>query len=180
MKIVIINGCARSGKDTFIEFCQTYDAKNEDGTPKIYNISTVDPIKELAYQIGWDGVKNERARLFISDLKDITSAFCNYSTNWIKNKITEIAENNGELVFIHSREPEDISNLVYVLGTDHEVHTLIIRRDKAEQIAPNNHADRCVLNYNYEASILNNTSLENLRLAAKTYLKTIKFPIKEN
>ena len=175
MKIVIINGCARSGKDTFISFCQEFDPKNTDGTKQIYNISTVDPIKQLAYQIGWNGEKTERARLFLSDLKDITSAFCNYSTNWVINELKDINSNGGKLVFIHSREPEDINNLKKILSKDYEVTTLLIRREMAEERAPNNHADREVLNYNYEGTILNNTTLDNLKTAAKIYLKHIGF-----
>lgn len=178
MKIVIINGCAKSGKDTFVNFCQELSNKNEDGTKRIYNRSTIDPIKELALQIGWDGEKTERSRLFLSDLKDITSAFCNYSTKWLLQELEDIKANGGELVFVHSREPEDIANLKSLLThKGYEVHTLIIRRDKAEIDAPNNHADREVLNYNYEASILNNTSLDNLKLTAKIYLKQIGFEI---
>ena len=69
MKVVVINGAMTSGKDTFCEFCKDYRGNY------IASISTVDYIKEIASNVGWDGKKTPEARKFLSDLKDLTTEF---------------------------------------------------------------------------------------------------------
>ena len=64
MKIIVINGVPRSGKDQFVSFCQnqTYWCKN---------ISTVDFVKAVAQYCGWDGTKTPENRAFLAALKDL-------------------------------------------------------------------------------------------------------------
>ena len=70
-KLVIINGMPMSGKSQFVEYClkilDDYGAE----------ISTVDFVKELAQEAGWDGVKRPKDRKFLSDLKDLLTEWGN-------------------------------------------------------------------------------------------------------
>ena len=52
-KIIIINGGAGVGKDTFVRLCQNID-------PTIQNLSSVDYIREVAHELGWSGEKTIR------------------------------------------------------------------------------------------------------------------------
>ena len=52
--IVIINGTGGSGKDTFVSFVSKYN--------KVYNFSSIDKVKEIAKEVGWDGGKTEKDR----------------------------------------------------------------------------------------------------------------------
>lgn len=61
-KIIIINGGAGVGKDTFVRLCQNID-------PTIQNLSSVDYVREVAHELGWSGEKDDKARRFLSDLK---------------------------------------------------------------------------------------------------------------
>ena len=64
-EIIIINGSGGVGKDTFIAMCDKYTYTK--------NYSSVDEIKCVARQLGWNGGKTEKDRKFLSDLKLLTS-----------------------------------------------------------------------------------------------------------
>ena len=59
--IVVMNGKGGVGKDTL---CDSLREKY-----RVMNISAIDPIKEIARQYGWNGEKDDRARLFLAELK---------------------------------------------------------------------------------------------------------------
>ncbi len=69
-KLIIINGVARSGKDTFIDIFKSLN-------PNTINISSIDKVKELAREMGWDGTKDDKSRKFLSDLKDLWTDYNN-------------------------------------------------------------------------------------------------------
>lgn len=62
-KVIVINGMGGVGKSTFVSLCHEID-------PMVIETSTVDFVKEIALQAGWDGIKDEAGRRFLSDLKD--------------------------------------------------------------------------------------------------------------
>ena len=67
MKIIVINGTGGAGKDTFVDVLKS---KSYVKDYFIYNYSTIDRIKTIAEQCGWDGKKDEKGRQLLSDLKD--------------------------------------------------------------------------------------------------------------
>ena len=170
MKIVIINGKGGCGKDTFVAMC-----KDILGAEFVRNISTVDFVKEVAEVCGWDGTKTPRNRKFLSDLKDLL-------TEWNDVPLRKVAEEveayatyltinqqwNTGLVFIHCREPKEIDKLVREF--DGDVATLLIRRTAAESVEQINHADNEVLNYSYDYTIYNDSTLSWLRNEARIFL----------
>ena len=58
--LIIINGPPRAGKDTFVEMC-------EEAGARCFNLSTINYIKDLAEELGWDGTKTPKNRKFLSD-----------------------------------------------------------------------------------------------------------------
>ena len=172
MKIVIINGKGGVGKDTFVTMCQDVL-----GAEYVYNISTVDFVKEVAEFCGWDGTKTPENRKFLSDLKDVL-------TDWkdipLRKVVTAVSAytgaaklsgtNNKSVAFIHCREPKEIDKLTKELQ-NYEPVTLLMRRDAAENVQQTNHADNDVLNYSYDYIIHNNHSLSALRAQAEIFLR---------
>ena len=59
--VIIINGNGGVGKDTLCDFA------SEKYT--VTNISAITPIKNIAYQFGWRGEKDQKSRKFLADLK---------------------------------------------------------------------------------------------------------------
>lgn len=172
MKIVIINGKAGCGKDTFVTMCRDIL-----GITKILNVSTVDYVKEVAEYCGWDGTKTPENRKFLSDLKDVLTQWddvplkkvCQEITTWQHLWIAS-GEYDKAVVFIHCREPKEIKKLCKELSICNPI-TLLIRRGAAESVEQMNHADNEVLNYEYDYTIPNNGSLSELRARAEEFLR---------
>ena len=83
VKVVVINGMPGCGKTTFEEMCSDicdpFAVEPTSHVPgfsegRVLGIdicSTVDFVKVVARQCGWDGTKNLKNRKFLSDLKDL-------------------------------------------------------------------------------------------------------------
>lgn len=171
MKVVIINGKGGCGKDTFVAMC-----KDVLGTECVYNISTVDFVKEVAEMCGWNGTKTPKNRKFLSDLKDLLTEWDDVPLKKVTANAlacagcSEILGNlNKSVVFIHCREPKEIDKLVNVFKDS--VTTLLIRRSAAEAVEQINHADNDVLNYAYDYTIWNDSTLSWLRNEAVVFLR---------
>lgn len=111
-KVVIINGVQESGKDSFINFVQSYC--NMDECANVLNLSSVDPIKDVLESFGWNGEKTEEVRDIIASIKKIWINAQNGPTMFMMNNILEwhkqgLGEDN--IVFCHVREPEEIDKL---------------------------------------------------------------------
>ena len=68
-RVIIINGVAESGKDTFVEYVSQYCQM--DDSANVLNLSSVGPIKDMLMGFGWDGDKIFKVRDCISLIKDI-------------------------------------------------------------------------------------------------------------
>lgn len=163
MKIVLINGGGGVGKDTFVQICQKEHLKG-----KIWNISTVDLIKEAAKILGWDGEKDEKGRKFLSDLKDLATSYSDLSFLYVSKKVSIAKEENVDVIFVHCREPEEIARL----KEQFNAITLLIKNNRVKSIE-SNHADKNIENYNYDYVIENNDSLLDLTKKAMKFLQDI-------
>jgi len=67
--VVIINGVGESGKDTFVNLCAEHAT--------VFNLSTVDKVKDVATLFGWQGDKTPEDRKLLSDLKDAWTKYNN-------------------------------------------------------------------------------------------------------
>ena len=154
-KIFIINGCGGSGKDTFIEL---FEKQNFGRT---YNISTITKIKHIAKQLGWNGLKEEKDRKFLSDLKIAWIEYCNGPFNEIINNIRDIkkstkVKNKNIFIFIHCREPNEIKAFVKKLNCK----TILIKRPGFK--IKSNPADGNIEDYKYDHIFINDGTLEDL------------------
>lgn len=172
MKVVVINGMPRSGKDTFVNFC--LDELGEYG----HAFSTVDFVKEVAKNCGWNGQKTPKDRKFLSGLKDLLTEWNDVPYQQIRSEIAKIyliaeqygLNHNKFVIFIHCREPEEIQRFV----DEYQAITVLMRRGEVENNEQSNHADDEVFNFNYDVTVHNEYSLESLKLAANVFLENLE------
>lgn len=162
MKIFIINGPECAGKDTFVKMIQDIGHYN---AYAIYNASTVDCVKNIAYSFGWKGEKTDRDRKMLSDLKDLLTQWNDIPYKSIRNTIEKI-KNKYEAIFIHCREPEEIERFVQ------DYHALTIFVDRGIVGNYGNHADDNCRNYDYDIIIDNSRGLKELQEEAQIFFDT--------
>lgn len=162
--LVVLNGRARAGKDYFASSV----AANYNGHCAV--ISSVDEVKLAARHLGWDGVKDERGRHFLSDLKDMATREYDGPMNNMALRIDKIcSEWHWPIIFVMIREPEEI---VKFCKRFPDAITLLVRRDGLEEFS--NHADSNVENYNYDIIVENNGTLEDLVDSSRSFLDLIR------
>lgn len=158
-KIFVINGIATSGKDTFVELVSEFVPTK--------NISSVDKIKEIARLIGWDGEsKTEKDRKFLSDLKLLTSKYCDMPFQYMKEQVENFNNSKDLCLFLHIREPEEIERAV----KEFNAKTILITRYSVAPITSNT-SDANINNYKYDYEITNNGTLENFKRMAEYFVK---------
>ena len=173
LKIVIVNGRPGSGKTTFEEFCREIL-----GDPYCEMRSTIDKVKDIAYQIGWNGEKDARSRKFLSDLKDLCEEYNEMSTqdilfhinDWEEELIYYDVPERFHVFFIDDREPEHIEKLKQLL----DAQTLLIRRPGDEELETSNHADEKVFDYTYDFIIENHSDLDYFKQEAELFIQLLK------
>lgn len=168
--IFVVNGKPRSGKDTFANnIISVLKTLNSDDTGIYFeNLSTIDQIKCIAKKcFGWDGIKDEKGRRLLADLKDASRRYNEGPFNYILEnrqifKLDDINLKNKYLfvTVVHSREPSEIKMFKDYFGDI--CYTVLVRRDLKENSEENlsNHADKNVENYDYDIVIDNNGTLE--------------------
>lgn len=172
MQIVVINGMPTCGKDTFVSLCQKH-------LLWCGNFSTVDCVKEIAFACGWDGTKSPENRAFLSNLKDLLTKNGDIPYKKVEHAISMYNkealsydfDTNEVLCFVHCREPWEIAKFVERMGAK----TLLIRRPNVESADQSNHADAEVFNYEYDYTIMNDGTLEDLDEKAIKFLKELGY-----
>ena len=125
-QIFITNGMARSGKDTFAEYLNDF-------VPTL-KYSSIDKVKDIAKQCGWDGTKDEKSRKFLSDLKILTSKFNNMPFRAIKTTVDQFKEDKEKrILLIDIREPKEIEKVKKAFGAK----TILIKRNDVKSITSN-------------------------------------------
>ena len=180
-KVVIINGKPQSGKDTFCKYAQGYCDDDESANTLI--ISSVDPLKEMLTQLGWDGTKTDKIRGMLMDMKQLWVQNQDGPTMFLFNNILEFHKactGEDNIVFVHIREPEEIKKLVNALtgfesmGID-VISLLVIRKggeDTPNQPAETRKSDDEALinNYEYDMTINNDEDLIRLQELAAEFV----------
>jgi dephospho-CoA kinase len=170
MKVIIINGSSRVGKDNFANFFK----KNY---VNCVNWSTIDKIKKVSKRnFNWDGKKTDDARKFLSEMKRIWSEYNNGPFNDMVQKINKhnLKLNKKDrkkfIYFVHCREPQEIQKFVDKYGDD--CKTVLLKRNDRE--VPNNESDKNVNNFNYHFIIENSGNKKELKEKCLSFLNEIK------
>lgn len=161
-KIFITNGSGGCGKDTF--------AKAISDLIPTYKYSAIDAVKKCAKEIGWDGKKTEKDRKFLSDLKELTSAYNDFSFKDVSKVVEDFRNNQIDsiVLLIDIREPADIQRAKETFGAE----TILIRRNSVKPIL-SNMADANVENYKYDHYIDNNGTIDDLERTAYEFVKEV-------
>lgn len=171
VNVVVVNGFPRSGKDTFVKFCEEYLGAY------CFSISTVDLVKAIATKCGWNGEKTPKNRKFLSDLKKLLVEWNDVPWKEVE-KVYEIIKNecftyqlkdSDFFLFIFSREPEEIERFKEEYGAI----TVLIDRTEIEG-EQSNQSDRDIMNYIYDYTIDNNGTLEELADKAYAFVESVK------
>lgn len=160
--VIVINGAAQAGKDTIVSMSQALLSNSF----YIENISTVDIIKKVAIELGWNGIKDERSRKFLSDLKDLSVKYNNGPFKYVCSKI-DMLKDLKSMIFVHAREPWEIEKI----KKKYHAITLLVRRPGLIEFK--NHADMEVENFKYDYVINNKGTIENLQVEVSKFLKQI-------
>lgn len=167
--IFVINGSGGVGKDTFVELVSVELNDRLKRFHTTVNFSSVDKVKEIAKEIGWDGKKTERDRKFLSDLKILTSQYCDMPFQSMRSKVDEFrSEEESLFLFLHIREPDEILRAT----KEFDAKTILVVRDSVKHIT-SNMADENVFDYKYDYIIENNSDLLELRSEAKKFISQI-------
>lgn len=159
-RVVVINGYAESGKDSFVELANQF--------VNLKNYSSVDEIKSFLYHIGWNGEKDNKTRNFICELKKMLTAYNDYPFKCLKKEYEAFKKDSTYvLLFFHIREPKEIERAV----REFNAVTLLIKREKRNTYT--NSGDAKVDNYEYDYVIENNGSIEELRRKVENFLHEI-------
>lgn len=167
--IFIINGSGGVGKDTFVELVSVELNDKLKRFHTVINFSSVDKVKQIAKEIGWNGKKSEKDRKFLSDLKILTSEYCDMPFESMKEEVNKFKNNNeNQVIFLHIREPKEIERAV----KEFNAKTILIVRDTIKHIT-SNMADQNVFNYNYDFVINNDGTKLELKSKAKKFIEEV-------
>jgi len=158
---IVINGVGGCGKDTLIEILSTHK--------KIRNKSSIEPVKEIAKHCGWDGSKDDKSRKFLSDLKQLLTAYNEYPLSYLLSEQDKFINSDEELMFVHIREPHEIDKFKKHSKT--KTYTLLItpRSELAGKVY-GNASDDDVAKYHYDFTFNNDQPLET---SSKLWIKFI-------
>lgn len=169
-RVYIINGMGGCGKDTFADFLKQM-------VPYVLKISSIDRIKSIAKQCGWDGGKTEKDRKFLSDLKMLLSEYNDHPYQYLKSwvNMTQKDEYQFRVLLIDIREPEEIERAKKEFGAK----TILIRNNRIPPIL-SNPADARVFEYDYDITIENNGTLEEFEAATRRFAEAEGLCLCEN
>lgn len=164
MKIFIMNGKGTSGKSSFENMVKKIANKNGN---RIEILSTIDYVKNIAREFGWNGEKEQKDRKMLSNLKDLLTEWNDIPHKVVCKKIEQYRQKNIAAIFIDSREPSDIKRFV----KEYQALTILMKRSTLDLIY-GNHADDCVEDYEYDIIIDNSRGLKELQEEAEIFYDT--------
>lgn len=165
-KLIIINGVAGVGKDTFVGLVKKYSKHN------VINRSVISPVKKALFDLVGNYVKTDEYRSLLSKTCDLWEKHNDGPVSWSIREYASISNNsNGNIMFLHCREPNRISEISNVIGDDCE--TLLIDTKSRIKHVPQNESDKNVRGYDYDYVINNDGSIEALEGMAIAFAKLI-------
>ena len=135
--LVLINGHAGVGKDTFVDFCREY--AEETHPCRVYNIHRSDAPKIALHSLGWKGEKNESARSLLKHMVDFMEEN-GILNDYLDEQIRAAVKVNSKdiIIFYHVRDPKVMYELMdrYIEEENIFPISLLVKRDLKEQKEP--------------------------------------------
>lgn len=192
--IIIINGQAGAGKDTFVKMCMNYVL--DKGLPcLIDDWSMVDVAKSLIHEgLPWIScydednfqIKSPEYRTLLYEIKQALDKYDDISFKQILDNYKTLEENFyficQRIYFIHARESKDIKRLIeYFTSIGEQVKTLYLTNPHIPHIV-SNEADRQAVEDNeieYDYIIVNDGSKEELEEKVEEFITMINKEIQK-
>ena len=172
--VVIVNGKPGSGKTTFQASCKNYLSKSDFACGHIH--SSIDHIKDIYIQLGWNGIKTEKARKELSILKKMWMDNCNGPLQHTVEYVMRLDNDNDHVVFVDIREEDEIIKFKEVFDALRPIGirctTVFISRDDNDGFEYGNKSDDNVgQNMSvYEYTVHNDDSISHLRAIAEAFI----------
>lgn len=166
--IVVVNGYARSGKDTVVSFLMGLCSERD---VHAASFSSIDPVFSMLVKAG---IRMNRHRLSDADrdlLAEVGTAVEKHSffrTEKVVRRAYYLgrdAEAAGEdaILFVFMREPENIERVrARAASEGFEFRTLLVERPNVRRVT-SNAADMAVEGMKYDLKIVNDGSLDDLQ-----------------
>lgn len=168
--LILINGKAGVGKDTFVNFCRDY-AKKYYGNTKVFNRHRSELAKIALEYLGWTGEKTEEIRKVLSELTDIAEGY-GRNNECLNDYIELLTEEDGlNIVFYHDRDPVSIELLKHRYKGDIFVFSLLLKRDTID-LEPDEWG---IENYNYDITIKTKTLDDSRKFAHNLIDKLVQY-----
>lgn len=175
MKLYVCNGHPQVGKTYFMDYCKKYIGLT------CLCFSTIDPMKHLLEEVGWDGEKTQKARKALSEMKKILTEFNDYPFQISLKTAKDFAKsienlgigyNESEItVFIDCREPSEIKKF-----HDAGARAILITRPNmdSEHQDYSNDSDKNVNDFKYDIIIHNDGSKSDFEKKIRSFVKREK------
>lgn len=167
MKVIILNGAAGSGKNTFKQ------ALGDVWGLSVRDYSSIDWAKEVALEkFGWDGVKDVASRKLLSGIKQLGIQYGDIPFEKVKIEIQASIIGGADIIVVDIREPDEIEKLVkWCQDVRIFCRTIRIYNTKAEHKVESGdydlQGDRLYGAYDYDYGVPNNGTMEE-------FISTIK------
>lgn len=174
--VVVINGAAGCGKDTFMSLCHKYC--NDYESANVQLLSAIDPVKDLLRGLGWDGsTKTDEVRDMLANMKQFWVDHQDGPTLYLITSILnfhQIHMKEDNIVFCCIREPADIDKLMRILQPMDifGVHGTTLKIDRDVTVTANNKSDNidAINSFPYDHCISNNGTVKQLEEQAHKYI----------
>lgn len=168
--LILINGKAGVGKDTFVNFCKDYVEKCYENT-KVFNRHRSELAKIALEYLGWTGEKTEKIREVLSELTDIAEGY-GRNNGYLNDYIELLKKENGlNIVFYHDRDPVSIDLLKQRYKGDMFVFSLLLKRNIID-LEPDEWG---IESYSYDITIRAKTLVDSRKFAHTLMDKLIQY-----
>lgn len=174
MTLILINGYAGAGKDTFVKFF-TEEAERND--KRVVNLSSITPVWQMLKNQGIDmDRKGPEERKLAAEVKAALDNYNFLATRLVLESAHSQFVQHADYVFVHMREPRALGfsiNYWQRYANQYDLRTLFIDRPQPT-LAVGNVADDSVRDFQYLDTVLNDGVLEALNAAAVSYFHYLR------
>lgn len=162
-RVVIVNGSGGVGKDAFCRAVSRY--------AECSVRSSIDPIKTIAAQIGWDGGKSDRDRKFLADMKALSVAYNDFPMQWMRGAVNAFHGygDDDEILFLHIRESAEIERA----AKEFDAVKVLVTNRRIPKITTNS-ADAGVNDCSYDYVVCNDGTVADLDAHAAEFLSWLR------
>ena len=132
--------------------------------------SSIDFVKEIAVKFfGWDGLKREEDRKFLSNMKQFLNEYTDLIEYDLKCAYDNFMESDARFLLIDIREVDEIEKYKKMF----DAITVFVENPRVKKITTNS-SDRQVEETVYDYTINNHHCLDSLRIEVSNFIEKIK------